>query len=130
MKRFVFALTIAMVVTVVAGPAPAQAQLKFNPNQVAILRWYQANQTAFFILVGAPFGVAFDGASICVANAGDNTVSKLRASDGKTLGTFTAGLGPVAVVFDGANIWSAESLAFDGANIWVANANGNTISKL
>src|SRR6516162_1237151 len=53
MKRFVFALTIAMVVTVVAGPAPAQAQLKFNPNQVAILRWYQANQTAFFILVGA-----------------------------------------------------------------------------
>jgi hypothetical protein len=31
-------------------------------------------------------------------------VSKLRASDGKLLGTFPVGIGPQAVAFDGANI--------------------------
>jgi DNA-binding beta-propeller fold protein YncE len=43
-------------------------------------------------------------------------VTKLRASDGSTLGTFPVGAGPVGV-------------AFDGANIWVANSSDNTISK-
>ncbi len=52
-----------------------------------------------------------------MANHFGNTVSKLRASDGMTLGTFAVGNGPVNV-------------AFDGANIWVANFLGNTVSKL
>jgi DNA-binding beta-propeller fold protein YncE len=63
-----------------------------------------------------PIGVAFDGANIWVANALSNTVSKLRASDGTSLGTFTVGSGPSGV-------------AFDGANIWVANFGSNTVSK-
>jgi len=50
------------VVTVVAGPA--QAQLKFNSNQVAILHWYQGNQTASFGVGRTPVAVAFDGANI------------------------------------------------------------------
>ncbi len=32
-------------------------------------------------------------------------MAKLRASDGKVLGTFAVGEGPFAVLFDGANIW-------------------------
>jgi DNA-binding beta-propeller fold protein YncE len=46
-----------------------------------------------------------------------NSVTELRASDGKVLGTFNVGSGPDAVTFD-------------GANIWVVNVNSNTVSKL
>jgi hypothetical protein len=44
-------------------------------------------------------------------------VTKLRAIDGVTLGTFVAGDGP-------------GNLAFDGANIWAINHGVGTISKL
>jgi DNA-binding beta-propeller fold protein YncE len=44
-------------------------------------------------------------------------VTKLRATDGANLGTFTVDLQPVAI-------------AFDGANIWVANQSTNTLSEL
>jgi len=42
------------------------------------------------------YGVAFDGANIWVTNYGSNSVTKLRASDGSTLGTFT--VGPSAIL--------------------------------
>ena len=61
--------------------------------------------------------MAFDGAHIWVANWQDNTVSKLRASDGVELGRFPVGDGPTAV-------------AFDEAHIWVTNTKDNTVSKL
>jgi hypothetical protein len=128
-----------------------------NPLQVAILRWYPANLTTSFGAGSNPSGVAFDGANIWVANTGSNTVTKLRASDGSTLGTFTVESNPVSVVFDGANIWVTNyssntvtklrasdgtmlgtfstgtipyGVAFDGANIWVANYGSKTVSKL
>jgi DNA-binding beta-propeller fold protein YncE len=103
----------------------------------------------------APIGLAFDGADIWVANTGDGTVSKLRASDGKTLGTFGGISGnPYGVAFDGANIWvstgislaefrasdgkklgeffangESTGVAFDGANIWVALSGANVVLK-
>src|SRR5207247_8331811 len=64
-----------------------------------------------------PRGVAFDGASVWVANSQSNSVTKLRASDGANLGTFPVGTQPFGV-------------AFDGANIWVANLGSNTVTKL
>jgi YVTN family beta-propeller protein len=64
-----------------------------------------------------PYGVAFDGANIWVANEGSNNVSKLRVSDGKVVGTLAVGSAPIGV-------------AFDGANIWVANGDSHTVSKL
>jgi len=45
------------------------------------------------------------------------TATKLRASDGANLGTFSVGSFPFGV-------------AFDGAHIWVANGVGNSVSKL
>src|SRR5438132_13317344 len=62
-----------------------------NPLQIAILHWYDANQTTTFTVGTEPIGVAFDGANMWVANVASNNVSKLRASDGKLLGTFTGG---------------------------------------
>jgi DNA-binding beta-propeller fold protein YncE len=40
----------------------------------------------------APIDVTSDGTNIWVTNAGDDTVTKLRASDGTLLGTFSAGV--------------------------------------
>ena len=135
-----------------------QIQGNFNPNQVALLRWYAANESGAAFAVGNfPRGVAFDGANLWVANTGDSTVTKLRASDGASLGTFTVGSFPSGVAFDGANIWVANQgsasvtklrasdganlgtfavglnpigVAFDGANIWTANHGSDTVTKL
>ena len=129
-----------------------------NPLQIALLRWYEASQNGASFAVGsAPFGVAFDGANIWVANFGSGNVTKLRASDGANLGAFGVGSAPFGVAFDGANIWVANfgsgtvtklrasdganlgtfavgsfplGVAFDGANIWVANNGSDTVSKL
>jgi hypothetical protein len=89
-----------------------------NPLQIALLRWYPANQGGATFNVGLfPYAVAFDGANIWVANAGTNNVTKLRASDGANLGTFSVGSYPIGV-------------AFDGANIWVANGGSSSVTKL
>ena len=44
-------------------------------------------------------------------------MTKLKASDGTALGTFTVGTNPIAV-------------AYDGANVWVANINSKNVTKL
>lgn len=66
-----------------------------------------------------PFGVAFDGENIWVANWGNtsNSVTKFRANDGSAIGTFAVGSQP-------------SGIAFDGANIWVANWGANSVTKL
>jgi hypothetical protein len=87
-----------------------------NPLQIALLHWYNANLTASFAVVANPLGVAFDGANIWVANRDSDNVTKLRASDGTTLGTF--------------RVEDPFGMAFDGANIWVANESSNDVTKL
>jgi DNA-binding beta-propeller fold protein YncE len=87
--------------------------------QIAMLRWYEANTTGNSFTVGlAPNALAFDGANIWVANRLNRSVTKLRASDGSVLGTFTVGGN------------SPRALAFDGANIWVANSGNGSVTKL
>src|SRR5215813_7934000 len=127
-----------------------------NPNQVAILHWYGANLTTRFS-VATPSAIAFDGANMWIANLNDNTVTKLRASDGALMGTFSVGRRPDGLAYDGANMWVANrddstvaklrasdgavvatfpvgaapaGLVFDGFNIWVANAADGTLTKL
>lgn len=121
-----------------------------------VTRFKRDGEQAGTFSVGlSPVGLAFDGADIWVANNGDGTVTKLRASDGKNLGTFPVNGGaPYGLAFDGANIWvgagpwivelqrsdgailtalappcCAAGVAFDGANIWVARTRG-FVSKL
>jgi hypothetical protein len=43
------------------------------------------------------------------ANNGDNSIAKLRASDGSNLGTFSGFAGPLGLASDGANIWVTNS---------------------
>jgi hypothetical protein len=117
MKRFLFAVALGTAAIV----GPVQAQLKFNPNQVAILRWYQANQTADFP-VGDVLGAAFDGVNLWVTS-GTELVRKMRTSDGASTGQFEYCL----------TLGCADTLtgmAFDGANIWVADGETDAIFKL
>jgi hypothetical protein len=64
-----------------------------------------------------PDAICFDGSNIWVANANSNNITKLRVSDGYTLGTYMAVTDPKAI-------------CFDGSNIWVANNQSNTVTKL
>lgn len=86
----------------------------------------------------------------------DSTVTKLRASSGENLGTFTVGAHPRGIAAIKDHIWvtgytdgtvtkltrtgtvagtfpvgrSPNHIAFDGANVWVTNSGDNTVSKL
>jgi len=128
----------------------------YNPMQIALLKWYTSGHV-FTVGGWDPTAVCFDGANIWVANEYDGTVTKLTASSGSLVGTYSVGDYPSAVCFDGANIWVANysddtmtkltassgslvgtysvgdgprAVCFDGANIWVANRDDDTVTKL
>ncbi|OGP77648.1 MAG: hypothetical protein A2V86_06510 [Deltaproteobacteria bacterium RBG_16_49_23] len=88
-----------------------------TPEQIALLKWYGVNQTAQFGVGPTPMAIAFDGANIWVSRA-SGLATKLRASDGASLGDFIGG---------GSN---SRGIAFDGANIWMTNEGSNFVSKL
>ncbi|MGA2735829.1 MAG: YncE family protein [Bryobacteraceae bacterium] len=137
------------------GASPAGAA-GVNPQQVALLKWFPAYQSASFPVGEQPSGVAFDGSNIWVTNS-DDTITELLASTGAVLGTFSVGIEPAGIAYDGANIWAANisgsnviklqaatgtvvgtfpvgsepiGVAFDGANIWVANFGSNNVTEL
>jgi DNA-binding beta-propeller fold protein YncE len=128
-----------------------------TPQQIALLKWYEVNQSAQFFPGGSqPWAMAFDGAHIWVTNRISDNVIKLRASDGANLGTFVGFSSPRGIAFDGANVWVTNvnennvtklrvsdglnlgvftvtdpfGIAFDGANIWVTNFGIGSVSKL
>jgi YVTN family beta-propeller protein len=59
--------------------------------------------------------VAFDGVNIWVTNQSAHTVTKILASSGKILNTFSFSGNPWGLAFDGANIWVSN---FVGSNVW------------
>ena len=138
-------------------PPILDAGARLNPLKIALLHWYLADTSTFVDVGSQPIGVCFDGANIWTANYGDNTVTKMQASDGQVLGTFKVGTQPYGVTFDGADVWVSNQLdstvtklrasdgkrlgtflvgkgpswmAFDGQSIWVTNGVDNTVSKL
>ena len=88
-----------------------------NPQQIALLKWYPAGYASFDMGPGSsPQSLAFDGANMWVANWGNGSVVKIRASDGEILDTF-----PVSNPF---------SIAFDGANMWFTNFHSHSVTKM
>jgi PKD repeat protein len=106
--------------------------------------------------IPASYGVACDGANVWITSAFD-FLYKLRASDGRTLGTFPAGPNPAEVYSDGEGVWvtnfngttvssfrasdgavletiavsdSPWGIAFDGDDLWIANYGSASLSKL
>ncbi|MGA8763020.1 MAG: hypothetical protein WB562_09165 [Candidatus Sulfotelmatobacter sp.] len=105
---------------------------------------------------GDPYGLAFDGKNVWVADdQAQGILVKLRASDGTLLASFDVGGTPYGVVFDGTYIWvtggtylaqiepqsgkvlgsfstpgNSSGIAFDGADLWVAGYDGNIVLKM
>jgi len=141
-----------------AGSAPAGAGVNFE--QIALLQWFPAYQSASFATGSNPDGLAFDGSNLWVANYGSGSVTKMQASTGQILGTYLeVSAGPSALAFDGANMWvtcsktnivsklrasdggcsgtctiavgtEPNGIAFDGTNIWVSNVGSNNVTKV
>lgn len=65
-----------------------------------------------------PQALAFDGASLWVANYDDDSVMKLAAETGQVVHTVTQ------------TISAPTALAYDGLYLWVANAQADTLTKL
>jgi hypothetical protein len=135
------------------GPAGPAGGISAGAMNAALLRWY----TQTYSVGSEPFGVAFDGSNIWVANGGSNSVTKILASTGAVVGNYPVGAGPIEAAFDGTNIWVTNlsgntvtkllassgavvgsypvgiqpcGVAFDGTNIWVANYGSNTVTEL
>src|ERR1700722_15181847 len=111
---------IAVIAACLLVTLQVSAQNPNNPIQLALLRWYQANTAAQLTTCATPGGMAFGGANIWVANGDDGTVTKLLASTGAVVNTYSVG-GPSAAAGEG---------AFDGKFIWVSNQTPSTVTKL
>jgi hypothetical protein len=76
-----------------------------NPMHIALLRWYQANQTTHDLNIqGNPTAAAFDGENLWVATHASN-LYKIRCRD-RSVTSYNAGsLYANAVVFDGKFVW-------------------------
>ena len=68
-----------------------------------------------------PYGVAFDGSHIWVANYGNDSVTELKASDGSFVQKLSSG----SYVFNG-----PYGVAFDGSHIWVTNWGGKSVTEI
>ena len=77
-----FLLSAILVVGSTLFAVPATAQL----DKPDLIQSFPVGHTPTFL--------AFDGANIWATNFSDNTVTKLRTSDGGNLGTFAVRLGP------------------------------------
>ena len=136
--------------------APSAVPLNTNLSLLGSLRWDLLAPKTFPVGTGAQ-ALAFDGAHMWITCCNDS-VAKIRVSDGANLGTFQVGAGAHRMAFDGENIWithslasgtltklrvsdgaiagtfnvgaSPKGLAFDGSNIWIANSGGNTVTRL
>jgi len=101
------------------GPAGAPGTNGVNgtPNristaQIALLKWYQdpGRAATFPTADSNPFGLAFDGTSIWIANSGSDTVSKMNPATGAMTQTaLPSGSLPLEVAFDGTNIWVTDN---------------------
>lgn len=97
------------------GPAGTSGSSnRISDAQIALLKWYQDPARAVTFPAGGngPFGLAFDGSSVWVANNQSNTVSKVNPATGLAVNvTLPAGSGPFDVAFDGTNIWATDNLS-------------------
>ncbi len=53
----------------------------------------------------------YDGANVWVSNFGTTTITKLNATSGGLIGTYTVGSHPWGLAFDGINVWVANHAA-------------------
>jgi YVTN family beta-propeller protein len=128
-----------------------------NPLKLAELKWYNADRVAVAQVGNRPYGMAFDGQNMWVANSGDDTVDELNAASLGIVHTYHVGVGPNGLAFDGHSIWVANNkddtvteinpatqtesgpfsvghlpidIAFDGSNLWVTDWGSDQVTEL
>ena len=148
--------SVAGFALIAPGPSLLGAR---TPQQIGMLRWYDANRAAPGIAVGsAPDHFAFDGVHLWVTNYFSNDLYKIRAADMAVVGVYATVANPNPIAFDGANVWVASEatgavakvrasdgveqmrittlpaghwgMAFDGEFVWVSNTNNASVSKI
>jgi YVTN family beta-propeller protein len=114
-------------------------------------------QTGTVAVGGEPSALAWDGASLWVANYYDDMVQQIDPATGAVVATLPVGNAPSALAWDGASLWVANfgdntvmqidpeagavvatlpvgnapsALAWDGASLWVANGRDITVMQI
>jgi hypothetical protein len=129
------------------GPANGQLK-KIDPATMTVI--------ATAVVGSNPANIVFDGTHLWVTNEGENSVTKVRASDAVVEGTYPVGSNVWDVAFDGASVWvsadaglvklrqadgailrtinfapgSQRGLAFDGQHLWLSGAGQGLVKVL
>jgi len=140
------------------GTAQAGAQVAATREAAAnAVAQTQFERTGIIPVGREPYGLAFDGQRVWVANSADDTVQAINLATGQAGPAISVGHGPYALVFDGENIWVANNrddtvqsfnpntgvvsppisvgdgpieLAFDGQQLWVTNNSAGTVQAI
>jgi YVTN family beta-propeller protein len=135
------------------GPRPANA---FNPEAIAILRWYQANTAFGSIPLGVGFvnDIAYDGENLWISRT--SGVEVVAPYTGASLGFVDCGAKALRLAFDGKHVWvglhdrsvarvdvrtrtlagtfptgvDPFGMAFDGQHVWITSQAQGTVSRL
>jgi hypothetical protein len=129
--------------------------LRRSSRRAALGQWWTEKLPLSYPVGNVPQGVQSDGADLWVANNGNGTVTRIRASDGALLGTWTGATGASSVLVAGGQIFITgyttnrlyeihplsapgpvltfggilglhpSGLTYDGQNIWTANNSGS-----
>jgi hypothetical protein len=84
-----------------SGLTNVTPQTTANLANVSLLRWDMLAAKTFTAGT-TPTAIAFDGANMWIVNGvASGTITKVRVSDGTTLGTFAVGTNPNSIAFDG-----------------------------
>ena len=145
-----FGVLVAMGRIFVTGSSSAQSLYRIDPSQPA-----GAVTTVTSNLQFGSGPLVFDGSRIWVSSSSSVSIVTPGASLPWSVTTVTAGFtSPRSIVYDGANIWTADSVAgtllkldangailqtvtvgltphhpvFDGTNIWVPNSDADSVS--
>jgi hypothetical protein len=107
-------------------PGPPGASI--NPLQIALLRWWDADQVASFTNdlnpsydFEGPSALAFDGQHIWVVNNEGLSVTELNASDGSFVRNLSGG---------SYNFNAPFSIAFDGQHIWISDLGTTSVTEV
>ncbi len=135
---------------------PGDALWRFDPatGQANGAYWRPAGTR------GQWWDLLFDGLTIWISNAGNNTVVQVDPTGSQVLQTVPVGDVPTAMAFGGGTLWVANSrdhlisrvsvgepwpfsflppcsigdnpssIAFDGANLWVTHTGSNTMTQM
>lgn len=136
-------------------PVVRRGARPYNPEAIAVLRWYEANTAYGSISIGPSVSdVVYDGENLWVAHG--SAVECISPHTGLSLGSVDCGRKARRLAFDGKYVWvtlhdreigrfpvglpatveifptgiDPVGMAFDGRHLWVANQSSGSVTKI